>query len=366
VENHNINLNREIGRTEESFDYKALVFKVLRYWYFIVLSVFIALLIAFLFNKYTKPIYETDTTILIESDRSSMNSQELMGFGFSNNTQNIQNEIGRLQSFSLVFEAVKNMDVAVSYFVEDNFITKELYRDNPFVIVFDSSHAQPLNIKFKANVINTNELKIEANGKDVVLYDYSQYDKFKVDDEDFIKDINIDTIINFNQEIVSEGFKFKLTKKKGFSEDALTGKNYFFVFNDFESITNGFKNFTTEPILEGSSIIKISLRNNNVAKAVDFLNNLSNVYLQRNLDQKNQVAENTIRFIDTELVSIADSLYIAEQSLQEFKSDEKLLDLNFQAEQTLTKLKEVEKEKMIIEEIRSFKADETSNNYQYK
>ena len=47
---------------EESVDYKALFFKFYRHWYFFVITIFIALVIAFLFNKYTKPIYEVSTT----------------------------------------------------------------------------------------------------------------------------------------------------------------------------------------------------------------------------------------------------------------------------------------------------------------
>ncbi len=82
---------------EETFDYKALFFKLYRYWYFFVLTVFIALLIAFLFNKYTKSVYDVSTTVLISDDKSSMDAQSLMGFGFNNNMQNIQKEICKLQ-----------------------------------------------------------------------------------------------------------------------------------------------------------------------------------------------------------------------------------------------------------------------------
>ncbi|MCB0805588.1 MAG: hypothetical protein KDC05_07290, partial [Bacteroidales bacterium] len=67
---------------EEAFDYKALFFKLYRYWYFFVLTIFIALLIAFLFNKYTKAVYEVSTTVLIKDDRSAPDAQALMGFGF--------------------------------------------------------------------------------------------------------------------------------------------------------------------------------------------------------------------------------------------------------------------------------------------
>ena len=150
---------------EESFDYKALFFKLYRYWYFFVLTVFIALLIAFLFNKYTKPVFEVSTTVLIKDDKSSPDAQALMGFGFGNNQQNLENEIGKLQSYTLVNAAVRELDLGISYFQEENFITSELYKDSPFIVLFDSSYPQAINVKFKMDILSDKNFTLRAEGK---------------------------------------------------------------------------------------------------------------------------------------------------------------------------------------------------------
>ncbi len=54
-----------IQQHEESIDIKALFFKFVRYWYLFALTVFVAIVIAFLFNKYTAPVYEVSTTVLV-------------------------------------------------------------------------------------------------------------------------------------------------------------------------------------------------------------------------------------------------------------------------------------------------------------
>ncbi len=77
------------------------------------------------------------------------------------------------------------------------------------------------------------------------------------------------------------------------------------MFNEIDKLTGGFQGFSIEPIKEESSILKISLKGNNVKKSADFLNKLTEVYLKRNLDQKNRVAENTIFFIDNQLGEIS-------------------------------------------------------------
>ena len=184
---------------EESFDYKALFFKLYRYWYFFILTVFIALLIAFLFNKYTKSIYEVHTTVLIKDDRSSPDAQAMMGFGFRNSQQNVENEIGKLQSYTLVNTAVRELDLSVFYFKEDNFITTELYKNSPFKVVFDSAFAQPINLKFKFSILSNNEFSLEAEGKELKLYNYEKIELLKTKGSDVSKNISIDTIFNFDQ-----------------------------------------------------------------------------------------------------------------------------------------------------------------------
>ena len=54
---------------EESVDFKVLIFKFVKHWYLFVLTVFIAIVVAFLFNNYTAPVYEVDTTLLIKQDQ---------------------------------------------------------------------------------------------------------------------------------------------------------------------------------------------------------------------------------------------------------------------------------------------------------
>jgi tyrosine-protein kinase Etk/Wzc len=43
---------------EQSVDIKALYFKFLSYWYLFFITIVLVMLIAFLFNKYTKPVYK--------------------------------------------------------------------------------------------------------------------------------------------------------------------------------------------------------------------------------------------------------------------------------------------------------------------
>ncbi|MCO5265784.1 MAG: Wzz/FepE/Etk N-terminal domain-containing protein [Lentimicrobium sp.] len=142
---------------EESVDFKQLFFKFYRYWYFFIITIFIALTIAFLFNKYTQPIYKVGTTVLIKDDKSSFDPQALLGLGNVKNAQVLENEIGVLKSRSLVTRAIQALNFNISYFEEDNFLTKEIYKDSPFTVVFDTAYPQPAGLRFNLIILPNNE-----------------------------------------------------------------------------------------------------------------------------------------------------------------------------------------------------------------
>jgi len=122
---------------EENIDIKALFFKFSRHWYLFGISIFVAIIVAFLFNKYTNPEYEVHTTVLVKADKSKLDPSALLGLGLANTQQNIQNEIGKLSSFSLAYRSIRELHFEVSYFVKDGLMTKEMYKTAPFRIVFD-------------------------------------------------------------------------------------------------------------------------------------------------------------------------------------------------------------------------------------
>ena len=303
-------------QNEESIDFKVLFFKLYSYWYFFLITIFIALLIAFLFNKYTPSVYKVKTTILIKDDKTRMDPQALLGISIMSSTQNLQNEIGILRSYALSNRAIKALNINVSYYIEENFISRELYHESPFLVVPDISNLQPANLKFLVSVLSNNEFRIEAEGENLDLYDFANY---KAIDKGANK-INLTGVYSFGQTIEGEYYKFKLLLNKDFLDEDIKNKKYVFIFNNIDGLTKQFSgNIEIEPINREASILEVSFKGSNIGKSVDFINTLIDVYLARSLDRKNLVAINTIEFIDAQLSEISDSLNLAEARLQDFR-----------------------------------------------
>ncbi|MBQ5454598.1 MAG: polysaccharide biosynthesis tyrosine autokinase, partial [Prevotella sp.] len=94
-----------------------------------------------------------------------------------------------------------------------------------------------------------------------------------------------------------------------------------------------------------SSVVSIVMNGSNPGKIVEFTNMLMNEYVNRGLEKKNLVSENTIRFIDDELTGIQESLGSAESELKEFRTQNDLMNLDMQATQIYNNIQALERER---------------------
>ncbi|MBL7103961.1 MAG: hypothetical protein ISS18_06495, partial [Bacteroidales bacterium] len=86
---------------QQKTDFKEIIKKLLRYKYYFVFTVVLALAIAFVLNKYSDRKYVNKTSILIteEQRNSFMNSDDVMGgFGLFAGIKNVENELAILRS----------------------------------------------------------------------------------------------------------------------------------------------------------------------------------------------------------------------------------------------------------------------------
>lgn len=333
------NFNPELN--EEVIDLKQIFFKFLKYWYLFVIAIILSLAVAYLFNRFTKPTYKVSTTILIKDEKSAFDAQALLGLGNLQNAQSIENEIGVLKSRALITRAIRSQNFDISYFTEENFIIRELYDEAPFTVLFDTLNPQPAGLRFNIVIKNDREYTISTEGEFASSYFFTHIRR----DLPITETINVNGKYTFGQEVKGKHHNFKIVLNNNFQGGKHLNSDMFFVFNKIEDLTKEFSEFLIEPINREASIVKISLQSNNVQKASDFLNALTTEYLERSLERKNQIATNTILFIDEQLLGITDSLEIAESDLQQFRTTNDVMDLNFQSQQVFQTMEDLETQK---------------------
>lgn len=308
---------------------------------------------AVLYNLYIPKVYELYSTIGPEQDnRSSIlsSNERFGGMGVYTSGKNVEDAVNSLNSFSLVSSVVSNMNFEVGYFSEKKSIfrqTKEFYQNSPFQVNLDKSHIQPIDIKFYITVLNDSTFRLSASERKAFFYNY-------IDNEVSQKGIpfSIDTVSKFNKTMTGKYLKFSVF----YNKMRLPAKRdpdlryYFELYHSEQLAKDYLEKLKIEPVSILASIIKVKFTGSNIDKSVDFLNKFVTSFLEDNLAKKNKNAINTVKFIDSQISEISDSLTISESKLRNFRTTNQVAtDLSFQGQRMYSQIEQIETEKANLE-----------------
>ena len=343
-------------QNEEQINIKEILFKYLRYWKVFLLTIPLGIGIAYIINHFTLPVYQISAKVLLQEEKQLFDPESIIGGSLFGNDPGykIQNEIGIITSKELTKKALQSLDMRVSYFYEENLIQRNLYPAKPFLIIPDTLHPQLIHSVFQIKFLGTDSFEIKTECENIITYNFPE------NTSDIIKEpYNFYTRAAFSDTISTPFFRFMVYLNSPIALSEAEGE-YSFKFNSLSALINQFRNFEIHQI-PNATILNIITENNNIKLAVDFLNSLTDAYLQKGIERKNQIATNTIEFIDNQLMDITDSLTLSEKSLQDFRSSRSLMNMDFQAQQTLQKLEDIQNTK--AEQAIQLRYFEYLNNY---
>ncbi len=158
----------------------------------------------------------------------------------------------------------------------------------------------------------------------------------------FISDKNLTMRVSIS--CCCPGIRKVLKKLTGFP------LQYYFMMHDINGLVNQYRGgLNVEVNDEKGSILTLSLTGPNKEQICDYLNKLSEVYIQINLDEKNITSSNTIRFIDDQLHEIIDSLKSAGVRLQNFRSENRIINISQEGNALFQQMEALNTEKAEIE-----------------
>jgi tyrosine-protein kinase Etk/Wzc len=324
---------------DDTLDIKRYLSLFISNWYWFAIAFFFALTIAYGINRYSEKIYTESATLLINDDQSAnikSNVENVIpGGDIFKNHQNLKNEMGILKSFMLNYRVMKELiDFHVVYIGvgRRGIVETRMYNTCPFKVVYDSLEIQPNGIanKVTINILTDTTYSIE-----------------------FIGENGSGEVKKIGERIRKQGFDFSLEPRVPgirIYQDNNNIKRYNFYFTNPGSLANEYRGkLSVEPIDKEASIVTLSISGYVKEQEIDYLNMLMKVYLEYGLDNKNQTADSTIRFIDRQLNKISDSLTKAENRLKDFRLSNRFIDLSREGVQLQNKLERFEIEKSTFE-----------------
>jgi capsular exopolysaccharide synthesis family protein len=331
---------------------KHYLLEIVHFKYFYIISLTLFIVAALLFNKYAYRVYEVNASIgPVQNDASSLLSSNdlFMGLKALQANRNMETGISNLTSFPTVAATITRNNLEIGYYIEENRIFRqvsELYLRSPYVVNMDKSHIQPIDLKFRVIILSDSLFRIIASGKKVVMYNY-------LDNQIVSRDIplHIDTVCRFNESIESQNYKFSVSyKKEFFSRKANEEDLFYFCFFHLDFLTQEYmKKLKVEPISPKTPVITLKFRGHNIEKMVSFLNKYIDAVLNENLEKKNMIASSTIKFIDSQISEISDSLVLSESKLRNYRSANQVMDLSFQGKSLYEKLEKIESDRAALQ-----------------
>ncbi|NJM15744.1 MAG: hypothetical protein HC896_10600 [Bacteroidales bacterium] len=310
---------------------KKNLYKVLANWYWFVLSIGLAMGYSWFKNKYTQPTYSVTTTLLISTSASNMAAVEnlITELGIFRRKQqtDILNEIEILKSYQLSYNALSELpEFMVSYVAVGDIMETALYKSSPFIVDVDSLRTNATYKKVYISILNEDSylLKINDNEEKIVQFGEKHSDS------------DLAFTIRFNGE-------FNRLRYKNPSRQE---RNFYFYLNDLHSLTNAYRNKISISLTnERARTLVLRSSGPSIQQEVDFLNKISEVYIRTELEEKNQMAEQAMDFIDTQIESLMETLESEGKKLQDFRSEHFLLEVSEQGQELYLRLKEIEKKR---------------------
>lgn len=333
------------GRASDTlFDLNRILFLLKKNWYLFVISIPLCLGMVYLFHRYTVPVYQAKATLLLKSGEShSITRSELIeGVGLSPEDRSVENQMFVIRSKKLVKKAIDRLDFGVTYVIEGIFKDTELYYNKPFKVEFDSLHPQLLNTPIHVNFISDEELMITIESEGGQLYRFKKQER-----AGSTGSLQFSQRLRVGEWLTSDQFSFRIVQNSyQYKKDA----TYHFIFKSHDQLAGEYRSkLGVNAYNEGSNIVFLTATGTSHEKIMVFLDKLSEVILEYNLDQKNNMATRSLAFINAQLESISDTLDKVQNQLLSYRRVNRFMEPAEFSQRLAEQYFEVDKEIKMIE-----------------
>lgn len=285
---------------------KAILARIVRKWYWCVLSLCVCLPLAYLYAARQPQVYGKATTILIKDDypKESVAATVLASTNGIVNTAatNLDNEIFLLSSHSLLETVVRKLKLDVTYWKKDKFRKVEIYQDSPIAVQF-TQEGEAADARFRVVPLSETEFRLEKDEKDRQGQETG----------------------TFGKEVRFDSLTFIVEKTPRFSEAALNVP----VIVRKTSVRNaavGLRSGLTVKKANGkNNLVNISMRCNNPVKAENILHSIVHFYNEASLKEKNTRGRKTNKFIGERLAVISEEMRKNDLAVEKLKKETDIL-----------------------------------------
>lgn len=286
---------------------RMLLSMFLPYWPLFAILIPFCLVGAWGYLKTTTPVYEAAATLIIKDENKGVDDSKAMeAMNPFDSKKIVENEIEVIQSRALMTQVVKNLQLYSPVF-ENTFLgSKPAYNTSPIVVelknpdkIFHPESSEIIKFYFEYDSVN-NMVKIEDK-----TYPVDEWVKGPAFGET----------------------KFKLNANKSRS----TKKSLYYIFVHPKNMTRGLLGgLEANPTDKLSTVVRLTYRDPIPQRGENVLNHLISAYNQKAVSDRDDLASNTLTFIEERMNKVEKELNELESSIQRFRSEEGVVNLSEQ------------------------------------
>lgn len=322
-----------------SFDFASIFRMVVLYWQWFIVSAVVCAAVAFVYLRYTTPVYSVVAKLYIKADgsRSSRRVYSSLNDISSLGTMSygIENEREILVSSNVAVQAVKDLKLYTSYWMEGRIKGHELYGNEPFTVDLDPASLDKLIAPISLEV-DFKDKKYHITG---TCYE-------PVDDLHSLGPYKIETTLtSFPASIKTKAGVITFAENKSlFKESMKEGQKMHVSIVSPRSRARAYAGALSVEATTGSgSVFALRLTGTNIQRGKDYLNQLVICYNKQANDDKNEISMRTEDFINGRLSKISTELGETEGELESYKRSNQLVGIGENAGTAVSGANEYEK-----------------------
>ena len=311
------------------FDFAALYRTVILNWYWFVLSLIIFGGIGAIYLRYTTPLYQSTAKLLIKDEdnnsRRGSSLQNMSNLGIISNSTGVDNEMEILSSHSIAEDAIRDLKLYVNYTTEGKVKDVIAYRNQPLTVDIDAAHLDKLNRPINLNIT-------KKGSSYVVTGTYSVPTDEEYSEGPFAFNVKFTTL---PATIPTRAGTITISSNNGRTlRDAQVLKvNILSPKMASDKYVNELK---VAQNAKTNSIVQLQLTDEVPQRSLDYLKQLAIVYNRQANEDKNVVAHQTEKFINSRLEKINAELGKTEGELQNYKQRNGMVELKMNASNSVT------------------------------
>ena len=317
-----------------TIDYKKIFYRIIRKWYWFAISIFIGLLAAWLYNQYMPAEYSIHSSLIVNEYESGIKRLSLSQEK-GDNERNInvlsQDHAGRLKSHMLSLNTLQSLGWNISWYQKTPLYSKDLYGNEPYKVILGFNQKNLTNIPLLITPTSDSEYQVDVEPSSNSLS----------------VPVKISQKGRFGEPFENSYFAFTIEKVSGRS---VSEKELYFVINNLNHLALQFqKKLKVISNEKKPDLMELILSDNNAERGIKFLNRLEQTYIDYGLAEKNRVAENTMKFIDSQLKNVSDSLSYSENKFTNFRAQTQSVDINQEGGMVMQKQVTLESDRAALE-----------------